>query len=65
MSDETIWHEWDPFLQVLKVAFVNKDGVAVFTYRLCAECGVSMEREELADRMLWTCSICGSEIREL
>jgi len=27
MSDETIWHEWDPFLQVLKVAFVNKDGV--------------------------------------
>ncbi len=65
MSDETIWHDWDPFLQVLKVAFVNEDGVAVFTYRLCPVCGVSMERTESPDDILWTCAICGCEVREV
>ncbi len=65
MCGDIIWHDWNPFRQVLKVAFVNKDSVAVFTYRLCLECGVSMEREESADGILWTCSICGNEIREV
>ncbi len=64
-QDDVIWHEWDPFYQVLKVAFVDQDSISVFTYRLCLECGVSMEREELADCILWTCSFCGSEAREL
>lgn len=66
MPDETIWHEWDPFHQVLKIAFADREKISVFTYRLCPECGVSMDRADSADEMaLWTCAICGCEVREV
>ncbi len=64
MGEDAVWSDWDPFNQVLKVAFVNEGGVAVFTYRLCLECGVSMERSEAGEGTLWTCTICGMEVRE-
>ncbi len=48
---------------MLKVAFVDKDAISVFTYRLCPECGVSMDQEESADETVWTCGICGCEVR--
>ncbi len=66
MAEDTVWSDWDPFLQVLKVAFVNEGSVAVFTYRLCPECGVSMDRTESTEGIvLWTCAICGYKVREL
>ncbi len=65
MPDETIWHERDPYHQVLKVAFVNKGGIAVFTYRLCPKCGVSMDRMSSESGTLRTCEICGCEVREV
>ena len=64
MSDETIWHDWDPFHQVLKVVFVDQDSISVFTYRLCPECGVTMAQADTDDGILWTCSACGREVQE-
>lgn len=64
-ADDTIWHDWDAFRQVLKVAFVGEGGISVFTYRLCVECGVSMDKTESADETVWTCPICGSEVLEV
>lgn len=64
MPDETIWHDGDPFHQVLKVAFVDEDAISVFTYRLCPECGVSMDRANDAQGTLWTCAVYGCEVWE-
>lgn len=64
MSGETIWHDWDPFHQVLKVAFVDGEKISVFAYRLCLKCGVSMDRVDTDEGTLWTCAICGGEVRE-
>lgn len=65
MAEDLIWSDWDPFHQVLKVAFVDQDTISVFTYRLCPECGVSMERAESSGEILWACAICGYEVREV
>ncbi len=46
MREEAIWHDWDPFHQVLKVAFVDEEKISVFVYRLCPDCGVSMDRAD-------------------
>lgn len=64
MPDEVIWHDFDARHRALKVAFVGEYGVAVFTYRPCPDCGVSMDRTEIGDGILWTCQICGCEVRE-
>ena len=65
VPDEVIWHNRDPFCQVLEVAFVSEDSIAVFTYRLCQECGVSMDRMGSESGTLWTCGMCGSAVREV
>ena len=65
MLHEAIWHDWDPLYRVLKVAFVDKERIAVFVYRLCLECGVTMDRSERGEDAVWHCTLCGCEAREL
>ena len=62
--DEVVWHTWEPWQRVLKVAFVSEESVTVVTYRMCLDCGVSMEREESDGGFLWRCSFCGAQIAE-
>ncbi len=64
MPDETILHDWDPFHQVLKVAFVGREKISVFTYRLCLDCGVTMEPRDTAEGRTWACDLCGGQVRE-
>ena len=64
VPDETIWHEWDPFHQVLKVAFVDREKISEFTYRLCLNCGVSMELLDTPEGRTWTCDLCGGQVKE-
>ena len=58
MAENHVWHDWNPLECILKVAFVHDAGISVFTYRLCPDCGVTMEESALGDG--WVCVICGN-----
>ncbi len=65
-QEDEILHDFDAKERVLRIMFVDRKGaVTPVTYRLCPECGVSMERTESVDGTVWTCALCGCESREV
>ena len=65
-QEDEILHDFDAKERSLKLLFVDrKGGLTQVTYRLCPECGVTMDEMEEAGRgRVWTCSICGRVVRE-
>jgi len=61
MADDSIWHDFDRATRTLRIAFVSGDRIAVFAYRLCPLCGVTMSETSQEAGRGWLCHLCGFE----
>jgi len=64
-QQDEILHSFKTEERVLWTLFVAPKGdMTPVAYRLCPKCGVSMERADSKEGTIWSCAICGCEIRE-